>query len=287
MWGIKKGEVVVSQAPLMDQHERWQLRGTAPVVYERYLVPTLFTPWAVDLLARVALQPGARVLDVACGTGIVARLADPQVGAAGHVTGVDRNVEMLEVAQAQTAPWRPAVRWLAGAAEALPFASATFDAVLCQQSVQFFADQARAVREMRRVLVPGGRCALNVARSLQYNPYLRALADALEHHISPDAGAVMRAPCSLGEAETLRALLATAGFRDIRLHTMTLTIRPAAVMEFLAGQLAATPVAPVVAALDAAARTALLSDICARLRPYMDETGLAVPYATNVAVASA
>jgi ubiquinone/menaquinone biosynthesis C-methylase UbiE len=61
----------------MDQTERWQLRGTAPAVYERYLVPTLFTPWAVDLLARVALQPGARVLDVACGMGIVARLAAP------------------------------------------------------------------------------------------------------------------------------------------------------------------------------------------------------------------
>jgi ubiquinone/menaquinone biosynthesis C-methylase UbiE len=271
----------------MDQPERWQLRGTAPAVYERYLVPTLFTPWAVDLLARVALQPGARVLDVACGTGIVARLAAPQVGAAGHVTGVDRNIEMLEVAQAQTAAWRPAVRWLAGDAEALPFAAATFDAVLCQQSVQFFADQARAVREMRRVLAPGGRCALNVARSLQYNPYLRALADALEHHLSPEAGAVMRAPCSLGEAETLSALLAAAGFGDIHLYTMRLTIRPAAVMAFLAGQLAATPVAAVVAALDPAARTALLSDICARLQPYTDEAGLAVPYATHVAVATA
>jgi SAM-dependent methyltransferase len=115
IWCIKKGEVIVSQAPLLDQRERWQLRGTAPAVYERYLVPTLFTPWAVDLLARV--------LDVACGTGIVARLAAPQVGAAGHVTGVDRNAAMLKVAQAQTAMWRPAVRWLAGDAEALPFAA--------------------------------------------------------------------------------------------------------------------------------------------------------------------
>jgi ubiquinone/menaquinone biosynthesis C-methylase UbiE len=282
-----EGEVVVSEANLMDQHERWQLHGTAPAAYERYLVPTMFTPWAVNLLARVALQPGARVLDVACGTGIVARLAVPQVGAAGHVTGMDRNIAMLEVAQAQTATWRPAVRWLAGDAEALPFAAATFDAVLCQQSVQFFADQARAMWEMHRVLVPGGRCALNVARSLPYNPYLRALADALEHHISPEAGAVMRAPCSLGEAETLHALLTTAGFRDIRLHVMILTIRQAAVTEFLAGQLAATPVATAVAALDAAARAALLSDICVMLQPYMDEAGLAVPYATHVAVASA
>ena len=97
----------------------------------------------------------------------------------------------------------------------------------------------------------------------------------------------MRTPCRLGEAEALRALLATAGFRDIRLHVMSLTIRPAAVTEFLAGQLAATPVAAAVTALDATARAALLNDICARLQLYMDETGLAVPYATHVAVASA
>jgi ubiquinone/menaquinone biosynthesis C-methylase UbiE len=80
----------VSQASLMDQHERWQLRGTAPAAYERYLSPTLFILWTADLLARVALSPGARVLDVACGTGVVPCLAAPQVGAAGHVTGVER-----------------------------------------------------------------------------------------------------------------------------------------------------------------------------------------------------
>ncbi len=151
--------------------------------------PALFTPWAVDLLARVAPQPGERVLDVACGTGIV-------------------------------------------------------------------------------------------ARPLQYNPYLRALADALEHHITPEAGAVMRAPCSLGDAEAPRALLATAGFRDIRLHIVIITIRHPAVAEFLAGQLAAAPVAVAVAALDTAARTALLSEIRATLQPYTDDAGLAVPYET-------
>lgn len=277
----------MSKVNLMDQHQRWQLHGTAPAAYERYLVPTLFAPWAADLLARVGLQPGARVLDVACGTGIVARLAAPQVGATGHVTGIDRNAGMLDMARAQTATWRPAVRWLAGDAEALPFAAATFDAVFCQQSVQFFTAPARAVQEMRRVLVPGGRCALNVAHSLPYNPYLGALADALERHIAPEVGAVMRAPCSLGNAETLRALLVMAGFRDIRLHIMFLTIRHPAAMEFLAGQLAAAPVAAAVAALDTAARMALLSDICSALQPYTDDAGLAVPYATHVAVASA
>jgi hypothetical protein len=88
---------VVSQEYLMAQHERWQLRGTAPVAYERYLVPTLFTLWAVDLLTRVALPPGARLLDLACGTGIVARLAAPRSERRNVSTGMDRNAAMLEV----------------------------------------------------------------------------------------------------------------------------------------------------------------------------------------------
>lgn len=271
----------------MDHHERWQLRGGASEAYERYLVPTLFTPWAVDLLARVALQSRERVLDVACGTGVVSRLAAQQVGASGHVTGVDLNAEMLATARARSVQLGATVDWLEGEAGALPFADAAFDAVLCQQSAQFFSDKAGAVREMRRVLAPHGRLALNVSRALQYNPYIRALADALERHVSPEAGTAMRAPCSFGDAEALRALLTEAQLRDIHIHIVIFTIRHPSPAEFIAGQLAATPVASAIAALDVRARTALLNDIRATLRPYTDDEGLAVPYEIHVAVASA
>jgi ubiquinone/menaquinone biosynthesis C-methylase UbiE len=121
----------------MNQAERWQVAGNAPEAYERHIVPTLFTPWAEDLLTRVALQPGEHVLDVACGTGIVARLAAPQVGGTGRVVGVDLNTGMLDMARAQALPAGATVEWQEGDATALPCDDATFDVVCCEQGLQF------------------------------------------------------------------------------------------------------------------------------------------------------
>lgn len=271
----------------MVTHERWQLSGSGSEAYERYLVPALFTPWAVDLLARVALQPRDRILDVACGTGIVARLAAHQVGASGRVIGLDLNAEMIREARTQSAKLEDTVAWLEGHVEMLPLRDATFDVVLCQQSIQFFSDQMKAVQEMKRVLTPSGRFALNVSRALPYNPYIRALADALERHVSPAAGTAMRAPCGFGDAEALRGLLMTAEWRDVRIHIVIQTIRHPSISAFIAGQLAATPVAASIAALDDNAYAALIADICTSLQPYTDDEGLAVPYEIHVAVAHA
>jgi ubiquinone/menaquinone biosynthesis C-methylase UbiE len=270
----------------MQPQERWQLRDHGAEAYERYLVPALFTPWARDLLARISLRPQDRVLDVACGTGIVLRLAAHQIGSTGRVMGIDLNRGMLEIASAHAPSGGATEYWLQGDVEALPLADGTFDVVCCQQSVQFFSDKARALQEMRRVLVPGGRFALNVARSLVHNPYMRAFADALEHHVGPHAGRSMRAPCSFGDANALRTLLVQAGFKDIRIHIVIKTIRHASLGEFIPGQLAATPVAADIAALNDTARTALLNEIQLTLQPYTDDDGLAVPYEIHVATAT-
>ena len=270
----------------MQPQERWQLRDHGAEAYERYLVPALFTPWAHDLLARVNLQPQDRVLDVACGTGIVSRLAACQLGVTGRVMGIDLNRGMLEMASQHAPSGSITLHWLQGDVEALPLADGTFDVVCCQQSVQFFSDKARALQEMRRVLVPGGRFALNVSRSLAYNPYMRAFADALEHHVGPHAGRSMRAPCSFGDANVLRMLLSQAGFRDIRIHIVIVTIRHTSLAEFIPGQLAATPVAADIAALDDKDQTALVNEIQLTLQPYTDDDGLAVPYEIHVATAT-
>src|SRR3954453_15082278 len=104
--------------------------------YERGLVPAMFAPWALDLVAVAALQPAERVLDVACGTGIVARHAAPRVGAAGRVVGVDVSAPMLAGARAQGAPEGVAVEWCEGDAGALPFPAGAFDVALCQHGLQ-------------------------------------------------------------------------------------------------------------------------------------------------------
>jgi ubiquinone/menaquinone biosynthesis C-methylase UbiE len=248
------------------------------------MVPTLFSSWATDLVERMSLYPGEHVLDVACGTGIVARLAAYRVSPGGSVTGLDLNPGMLSVARSVSPTMDVKLEWREGSAVALPFANASFNVVLCQQGLQFFPDRLAALREMHRVLVPNGRLGLSVWRPIQQNPYMAALANAVERRVSADVAAGMRTVCALGDAEALRALLLDAGFREVRIYIAIQVMRFPSVETFLPGQLAATPFAEAVAALDASAHTALLEDVRSALLPYTDDTGIAVPNEAHVAV---
>lgn len=118
-------------------------------------------PWVRRLVDVAALRPADHVLDVACGTGFVARKAAEHVGTGGRVVGIDLNTGMIEAARA-TADGRDTIEWRTGDAAALPFADASFDVVLCQQGVQFFPDRLQGLREMNRVLRQGGRLAFTV-----------------------------------------------------------------------------------------------------------------------------
>jgi SAM-dependent methyltransferase len=177
----------------MSQSERWHLGGNAAEVYETELVPAIFAPWAPLLVAKAALRHGERVLDVACGTGVVTRLAAEQVGTGGHVVGVDLNPGMLPRARASSLPGGTAVEWREGDAGALPFSAASFDAVFCQLGLQYFPERQQAAREMYRILKPGGRLVVPVWRALAHSPGFAALAAALERHVSTAAAAVLRA----------------------------------------------------------------------------------------------
>lgn len=174
--------------------EQWQLERASAEAYERYAVASWSGPLAARLMALAAPREGERVLDVACGTGVVARLAAAAVGARGAVAGVDLNEGMLAVAREQA----PAVDWRQGDVEALPVADGAFELVACQQGLQFFGHRAGALAEMRRVLAPGGRLALSVMRPIAHNAGWGALAAALARHVGPEAGAVMRAPFPTG-----------------------------------------------------------------------------------------
>ena len=134
----------------MSQQERWQLGGNAPEVYERYLVPAIFGPWAPIVIAQAELQAGERVLDVACGTGVVARLAAQHVGTSGHVTGLDINPRMLAVARSLAPAQGATVEWREGDAVALPLAEETFDVAFSQLGLQYFADRLQALRAVTR-----------------------------------------------------------------------------------------------------------------------------------------
>ncbi len=242
-------------------------------------------PLAASLIELAALRPNERILDVACGTGVAARLAAQLVGAAGSVVGLDFNPGMLAVARSLPPPEGAPVEWVLGSAFALPCTDAAFDAVLCQQGLQYFPDRPAALREMHRALVPGGRLALSVVRSIHFNTVHALLAEALEHHVGAEAAGILHAGFALGDAEELRTLLAEAGFRTVEVSPAVVKARFPSPEEFVRHQVAGSPLAGPVAQADDESRAALIAEVTTALHPYVSDEGLTFPLETNQAVA--
>ena len=270
---------------MVSQQGEWQVSGNAAELYERYHVPAIVGPWAADLVAFAPPRPGERVLDVACGTRVLARLAAQHAGPSGRVVGLDLNAGMFAVARSLSPVPGAPIEWHEGSALAMPFPDASFDLVLCQYGLQFFPDRPAALREMRRVLVPGGRLALSVWRAIRHNPFHVAMAEVLARHVGPAAVPTFQAAFSLGSAEELRALIAGAGFSNAIIRAATRTHRVGAPEEFIRWWLVGSPMADAVGQVDEISRTALTSEVISALRPYMDAGGLSFPTGTHLAVA--
>lgn len=269
----------------MSQQERWQLSGSGAASYERFQVPSVFEPLARIFLDRVPIEPGSRVLDVACGTGIVARLAAPKIGEQGRIVGIDLNADMIAIAEQQTPPDAAAIEWQQGDAAALPFDDGEFDLVLCQQGLQFLPDKDRALAEMHRVLAPGGRLGICVWRAIEHSPYMKASVDALVPYVGEKSASRLHAPFALGDADTLRRLIEGAGFAESTFHEADVTRRMLPPEEAIPGHIASTPVGPDFAALDDAARAAVIADITQAVAPYRVPEGMAIPQGAYIVLA--
>jgi ubiquinone/menaquinone biosynthesis C-methylase UbiE len=258
-------------------------------VYEHYFGPALFGPWARVLLEYAAPQSGERVLDMACGTGIVTRHVAPMVGAAGQVVGLDISPAMLAVARALPAPGGATIEWQEGNALRLGLPDAAFDLVLCHQGLQFFPDRAAAVREMRRVLSNGGRVALSVWQDLQHHPVFAAVYEATARRLNAPISAVAL-PFSFGDAEALRALLSAAGFQRIAITPQSLQANFPAPERFVhLTVLGSAATVPTFAQLDTAARATLVEAVTleseATVHHYCEGDRLIFPMSTHIAVA--
>ena len=261
---------------------QFQLQGNAAERYEQWIVPFITGPWVPPLLDLVELRAGERVLDVACGTGVVSRLAARRVAPSGAVTGLDFNEGMLSVAGRLPLPPGLTIEWHQGSALALPFADRAFDVVLCQHGLMFFPDRLKALGEMRRVLTHGGRVAISVWTGP--SPYFTAQREALARYISVEAASTSTVAFSLGDADEFSGLLTGAGFRDVVVHRVPLTLRLPAPEEFVLRHLSALPPAELIAAASEDTRAALVAHIKDATRPYVDGYGLAVPQEVNVAI---
>jgi SAM-dependent methyltransferase len=155
--------------------------------YESYMVPALFGPCAANLIQAADLRPGERVLDVGCGAGIVARQVASRLGARGAVTGFDLSPNMLAVAKAAAAREGMAIEWREGNAEQLPFPESSFDLVLCEFALMFFADKSAALAEMRRVVTPNGRVLVTVWQGLDRHPFYQTLHNVIQQRVGISA----------------------------------------------------------------------------------------------------
>jgi ubiquinone/menaquinone biosynthesis C-methylase UbiE len=250
-------------------HRTYQ--GGPAANYERYFAPAIGAPIARDLIELAKLRPGEHVLDVACGTGVVTRLAAERVGDSG-VAGVDVNPGMLEVARQVAGD--TAIEWHQASAEALPLGDATFDVVLCQMGLQFFPDRQAALREMQRVLTPGGRVALNVPGPLP--PPLAVLEQALRRHVGPEAAGFVATVFSLHDTEEVRLLLENAGFTDVRTRSDRKALSLPRAEDFLWQYVYGTPIADAASKLPEDRRADLQDEVVTGWEPFAADGGLAL-----------
>jgi ubiquinone/menaquinone biosynthesis C-methylase UbiE len=242
--------------------------GNPAESYERDFVPAIAAPLAGDLVEEAALRRGERVLDVACGTGIVARLAAEQVGSEGAVVGVDVSPEMLDVAREADGA---SIEWGRATAEALPIADDVFDVAFCQMGLQFFPDRAGSLGEMRRVLAPEGRAAINVPGPTP--AIFEILEDALARHAGGDAAGFVETVFSLHEPEEVGSLLESAGFEDVEARSERKTLTLAPPEEFVWRYVASTPLAGAAATLDEERKAALEEEVVEGWHGHVDDGG--------------
>ena len=183
--------------------------------YETLFVPALFRQWAPRVAEAAQVQPGQRVLDVACGTGVLTREVSARAGPTGYVAGLDPSPGMLSVAKELA----PEIDWRHGTAESIPFQDDSFEAAVCQFGLMFFADRLQALREMLRVLAPRGRMAVAVWDGLAGIPAYAAEVSLLDRLAGPEAASALRAPFVLGDRDALQATFAAAGADSPQIST--------------------------------------------------------------------
>jgi SAM-dependent methyltransferase len=237
-------------------------------MYEEFLVPALFIPFGNDLLDRADLEPGSKVLDLACGTGILARMVYERLDGNARITGLDINPSMLEVAEDMARRSGAMINWVEGDAQALPFPDASFDLALVQQGLQLVPDKARMFHELLRVLRPGGRLVTSSWTAIENNGFDHLIADAIENRFGSPAFA---APFSLGDPHMLLDLFSSGGFTEMNREVVTRDIRfssPSAYVDII--MFAASGMLPGLQELDADSLTRLAADVRAEIEAIVD-----------------
>jgi len=264
----------------MSKTEGWQVSEKAAAIYDSFFVPAIFGAWAPVVARAAGVAAGDRVLDVACGTGVLARHAADLVGEGGHVTGLDINPGMLAVASKAA----PDIAWQQGDATNLPFGDGQFNRVVSQFGLMFFPDRVAALREMWRVLAPGGRLAVAAWASVDEAAGYRRLIEIATTHTNAEAASVFAAPFVLGDRGDLMRIAADAGLSAPTLALERGQVRFPSVSEFVRIEVKGSPLSET---LDQAAMDRLAHACETALAAYVQSSGeLVMPIAAHIVTAA-
>lgn len=265
----------------------WKLKTGGPELYEQYIVRMWMAEWAHILIHACDIGQGRRILDVACGTGIVARNAAALVGSGGRVVGLDTNEGMIRVARkCAIQEGRPKIEWYQNDVCHMPFSNGEFDIVVCQQGLQFFPDRKAALREMARVLVPGGRLAVSIWSNLDRFRFLADILDIVGRYCKAGSRDMFRVSCSSFTChEDLWKLVHEAGFCNIHIRTEVKIARYPSLAEFLPAYLSLTPFAADIASMSEEELTCMFTRTMKALEVYQDNNSLAIPSENNIITA--
>jgi len=263
--------------------------SSAAESYERYWVPSLFSPWASVLLDVAQPQHGERLLDVACGTGVVARAAASMVSRQGTVNGLDLDESNVAVARRVAEQEHLSISWHTGRAEELPFPEAAFDLVVCQFGLMFFSDRPAALREMHRVLNPHGRLVLSTWQHLDRHPFHQAVHETTLARLGISTVASV---FSLGHPDQLRALVQDAGFHRVRVLDRSVTSHFPNGHEFVEFELGFDPaLAPALRRMDRIDQQHVMDglrvELASRLGEFVDDGALVLPMHAHLVTAAA
>ncbi|MCP4286406.1 MAG: class I SAM-dependent methyltransferase [Gammaproteobacteria bacterium] len=224
--------------------ETFQLTGNAASIFEKQKVPGIFSPLAQATLDVVSLDSDDCILDVACGTGIVARRAREWVGPGSRIVGVDINDGMINVARNLTDVHSRSCEWHVADVADLPFEDGAFSIAFCQQGIQFFQDHKTALMEIKRVLLPGGRIAITVWSKI--NPFTRVLADSISRLVNRDVAKRTLAPYKCKNRDTLDLLLSELGFADVSVQELKIDRVINATAASIRNEIMGLPIGPAV-----------------------------------------
>jgi SAM-dependent methyltransferase len=228
----------------MANPERWQVSMDAAEVYESCFVPAIFSGWAGPVADAAAIRTGDKVLDVGCGTGVLAREALGRVGQEGQVVGLDLNEGMLTVA----ARAEPKIEWRQGDAASLPFKDASFDVVVSQFALMYFPDRVASLSQMWRTLASAGRLAVAVWASIDHARGYQILADIAARQCGAEAAGVLTAPFVLGDQAVLAKLFVDGGISGAEVTLHAGSIRFPSVKEFIRIEVKGSPLADMLSA---------------------------------------